>query len=383
MELNRQNMRRILFLLAASIALFLALQNLGVVLRVVKTVLGLLTPFFIGTAMAFILYVPMQMFEKRVFFSNHKVMKIVRRPLSILLSVLLISAVLFVVIVLLVPQLSESIEILTGMIPVFFRSIPGWVDHFTERFPDFNQWLLENVQVDWNRIGNTLMDWGKNSTSILLGSTISAITYVFGITFNLIIGFIFSMYLLYSKERLARQMKRLLYAYLSEHKADRILYIGRLANRVFYQFVTGQMLEAVILGLLCFAGMLVLRIPFAPVASILVFITAFIPLFGAFIGTAVAAFIILMVSPAKALWFILFIIVLQQFEGNVIYPRVMGNSVGLPAMWVLFAVTVGGSTFGIVGMLLAVPVTSIVYTLLKEAVSCRLEEKGIAGEKLK
>jgi predicted PurR-regulated permease PerM len=269
------------------------------------------------------------------------------------------------------------------MIPVFFRSIPGWVDHFTERFPDFNQWLLENVQVDWNRIGNTLMDWGKNSTSILLGSTISAITYVFGITFNLIIGFIFSIYLLYSKERLARQMKRLLYAYLSEHKADRILYIGRLANRVFYQFVTGQMLEAVILGLLCFAGMLVLRIPFAPVASILVFITAFIPLFGAFIGTAVAAFIILMVSPAKALWFILFIIVLQQFEGNVIYPRVMGNSVGLPAMWVLFAVTVGGSTFGIVGMLLAVPVTSIVYTLLKEAVSCRLEEKGIAGEKLK
>ena len=152
-----------------------------------------------------------------------------------------------------------------------------------------------------------------------------------------------------------------------------------MSHRIFYQFVTGQMIEALILGALCFVGMLILQIPFALVSSILVFITAFIPLFGAFIGTAIAAFMILMVSPAKVLWFIIFIIILQQFEGNVIYPRVMGNSVGLPAMWILVAVTVGGGLLGIVGMLLSVPIASIVYTLFKEVVDKRLKAKKIVN----
>ena len=196
-------------------------------------------------------------------------------------------------------------------------------------------------------------------------------------------AFVFAIYLLSSKEKLARQMRRLLYAYLPEPKADRIIYIGNLTRKTFYQFVTGQMLEAVIIGLMCFIGMLILKIPFAPIASILVFITSFIPLFVAFIGTGLAAFIILMASPIKALWFIIFIIVLQQFEGNVIYPRLMGRSIGLPAIWILFAVTMGGAAFGIAGMLLAVPLVSIIYTLLKEAVNARLEQKEISDEKLK
>ncbi len=382
MELNRHNMRRILLLLFAAISLFLGLQNLGVVLNAIKIGLGLLTPFIIGIAMAFFLYVPLQMFEKRVFFTDHKVVNAIRRPISILLSILLIGAVIFVVLVLLIPQISESIEVLTRAIPGFFRNLPEWMDQFTKRFPHFNQWLLQNIHIDWNRVGNSAMDWVRSRATGFLGSTISAITYVFGLTFNLVVAFVFAIYLLSSKEKLARQVKGLLYAYLPESRADRIIYIGNLTRKTFYQFVTGQMLEAVIIGLLCFIGMLILRIPFAPIASILVFITSFIPLFGAFIGTGLAAFIIMMESPVKALWFIIFIIVLQQFEGNVIYPRLMGKSIGLPAIWILFAVTMGGAAFGIVGMLLAVPFVSIIYTLLKEAVNNRLEQKEISDEKL-
>ncbi|NLC45484.1 MAG: AI-2E family transporter [Clostridiales bacterium] len=377
MELSRHNMKRILFLIFAAIALFLGMQNIGVVANSVKFVLGLLTPFLIGTAMAFILYVPMGLFEKRVFFSNHKVIRKIRRPISILCSVLLVSAILLVVIILLVPQIAETIDTLAFIVPQFFRSIPDWIDQFTERFPDFNQWLLEKVQVDWSSVGSNFLGWMQKYSTFFLGSTFSAITYVFGIGFNLVVAFVFAIYVLSSKESLSRQTKKALFAFLPERRATRMVELGQLSHRIFYQFVTGQMLEAVILGALCFIGMLILQIPFALISSILVFITAFIPLFGAFIGTGIAAFMILMVSPAKALWFILFIIILQQFEGNVIYPRVMGSSVGLPAMWILVAVTVGGGLLGIVGMLLSVPVVSIVYTLFRETVDKRLKEKNI------
>ena len=381
MELDRVNMRKILLLIFAAIILFLGLKNIGAVLFIIKIILGLLSPFLIGIAIAFILYVPLQMFEKRVFFADNKIINAIRRPVSILLSILLILAVFFLVIVLLIPQVSESIEVLARAIPDFFRSLPEQIGELTRNFPHFNQWIQQTVNIDWYQVGNSIMEWVKSRASGLLGSTISAISYVFGLTFNLIVGFVFAIYLLSSKEKLARQMKKLLYAYLPEARADRIVYIGNLTRKTFYQFVTGQMLEAVIIGLLCFVGMLILGIPFAPIASILVFVTAFIPLFGALIGTGLAAFIIMIANPIKALWFIIFIIVLQQFEGNIIYPRLMGKSIGLPPIWILFAVTMGGAAFGVVGMLLAVPLVSIIYTLLKEGVNARLEKKEIADEK--
>ena len=377
MDLNRRSMRKILFLVTASVAIFLGLQNMGVVVGALRFVLGLLAPFFIGIAMAFLLYVPLGLFEKRIFCSNHKIIQIIRRPLSIFCSVILMSAVLLVVIVLLVPQVADTFETLKFIIPMFFRRIPLWVNQFTQRFPEFNQWMLETVKIDWNQIGNTLLEWIQRGSSGLLGSTLSAISYVFGITFNLIVAFVFAIYLLFSKERLVRQTKKLLFAYLPGEKAQRAVEVGQMSHRIFYQFVTGQMIEATILGTLCFVGMLVLGVPFALISSVLVFITAFIPLFGALIGTGIAAFMILMVSPIKALWFVIFIIILQQFEGNVIYPRVMGSSVGLPAMWIIVAVTLGGGLMGIVGMLLSVPIASILYTLLKETVDKRLKERKI------
>jgi predicted PurR-regulated permease PerM len=381
MELSHRNIRKILFIVIVSIIIFLGLQNMGKVVQVIRVGLGLLMPFFLGGAMAFILNVPLQLIEKKVLFSNNRIVRKIKRPVSILLSILLASAVLFLVVVLLIPQLAETIEILTVNIPKFFRNIPSWADRLYDRFPDLEQWL-NAIEVDWNSVGNKILDVVRKSTSAILGSTFSAISYVFGVAFNLIIAFVFAINILASKERLAQQAKRLLYAYLPEVKADRAVYIGSLTNKVFFNFVAGQLTEAVILGLLCFIGMLIFRFPFAAMASVLIGFTALIPLFGAFIGTGVAAFIILMADPMKALWFVLFIIILQQFEGNVIYPRVVGSSVGLPAMWVMLAVTLGGSTMGIPGMLLFVPIFSVLYTLVKEAVRNRLDLKRIDRRKL-
>ena len=381
MELSQSNIRKILFIIIISIVVFLGLQNIGVVLKAVKTVAGFLTPFFLGGSMAFILNVPLQLIERKVLHYDNEIIRKVRRPASIILSILLVAALLFLIVVLIVPQLSETIEVLTGIIPIFFRSIPGWIDGFTERFPDLDQWI-KSYEVDWYGIGNQLMNIIKSGTSGILEYTVSLITNIFNFTFNFIVAFVFAINILANKERLAKQGKKLLYAYLQEPKADRVVYISGLSHKVFFQFVTGQLTEAVILGLLCFVGMLVFRFPFAPMAAVLIGFTALIPLFGAFIGTGLAAFMILMVDPMKAVWFVVFIIVLQQFEGNVIYPRVMGNSIGLPAMWVILAVTLGGSTMGIVGMLLFVPVFSIMYTLLKDAVGKRLAVKRVSRKKL-
>jgi len=381
MELSQSNIRKILFIIIISIVVFLGLQNIGVVLKAVKTVAGFLTPFFLGGSMAFILNVPLQLIERKVLHYDNEIIRKVRRPASIILSILLVAALLFLIVVLIVPQLSETIEVLTGIIPIFFRSIPGWIDGFTERFPDLDQWI-KSYEVDWYGIGNQLMNIIKSGTSGILEYTVSLITNIFNFTFNFIVAFVFAINILANKERLAKQAKKLLYAYLQEPKADRVVYISGLSHKVFFQFVTGQLTEAVILGLLCFVGMLVFRFPFAPMAAVLIGFTALIPLFGAFIGTGLAAFMILMVDPMKAVWFVVFIIVLQQFEGNVIYPRVMGNSIGLPAMWVILAVTLGGSTMGIVGMLLFVPIFSIMYTLLKDAVGKRLAVKRVSRKKL-
>jgi predicted PurR-regulated permease PerM len=381
MELNQRNVRKILYIVVVSIIVFLGLQNIGAVMGVIQAGLGLLTPFFLGGAMAFILNVPLQLIEKKILYSGKKVVRRIRRPVSILLSILLAAAVLFLVIVLLIPQLAETIEILTTAIPVFFRSIPGWADKVSERFPDMEQWV-KTFEVDWNSVGNRILEVVRKGTSAILESAFTAVSYVFGVAFNLIVAFVFAVNILANKERLAKQAKRLLYAFLPEGKADRVVYIGSMTNKVFFNFVAGQLTEAVILGLLCFIGMLIFRFPFAPMASVLIGFTALIPLFGALIGTGIAAFMILMVDPMKAVWFILFIIILQQFEGNVIYPRVVGSSVGLPAIWVMLAVTVGGSTMGIPGMLLFVPLFSVLYTLVKEAVGNRLDLKRIDRKKL-
>ena len=215
----------------------------------------------------------------------------------------------------------------------------------------------------------------------MLSSTVSVASSVIGGVVNFILAFTFSIYVVHQKERLGSQAKRLLYAYLPEARSDRIIEILSLSHKTFSNFITGQFTEAIILGALCFVGMSIFRFPYALMISVLVGFTALIPIVGAFIGTIVGALLIVTVSPIQALWFILFILVLQQIEGNLIYPRVVGTSVGLPGIWVLVAVTAGGSLYGIVGMLFSVPVSSVLYCLLRETVRRRVKERGIGREK--
>ena len=230
-----------------------------------------------------------------------------------------------------------------------------------------------NIELDWNKITSFI----QNGATNVISSTFNAAASVVNGTINFFLGLIFAFYLLSQKEKLMVQTKRFLYAFFPEKKMDSILRVGSLANKTFSNFISGQCTEAVILGVLCFIGMSVFRFPYALMISVLVGFMSLIPIFGAFIGVAIGAFLILMVSPLKALWFVVFFIVLQQVEGNLIYPRVVGNSIGLPAIWVLVAVIVGGSAMGILGMILFIPLCSVLYALLREAVPKKLSEKGL------
>ncbi|MBM6860610.1 AI-2E family transporter, partial [Clostridium saudiense] len=194
---------------------------------------------------------------------------------------------------------------------------------------------------------------------------------------NFILSLIFSIYMLLNKERLQLGMKKVLYAFSKKNFADKVMYLGKIANESFSSYIGGQFIEAIIIGVLCFIGMLVLRMPYALLISVLVAVTALIPIFGAFIGTIPSAFIILIIDPMKALWFIIFIIVLQQIEGNLIYPKVVGSSVGLPPIWVMLAMLIGGNTFGLLGMLLGIPTFSVIYKVSREYINKRLNNKNI------
>ena len=204
---------------------------------------------------------------------------------------------------------------------------------------------------------------------------LDTLSSVIGIVINLLIGIVFAIYLLLQKEKILIQTKRILNAYLSNDKVNKITDIAKLSNKVFSNFIGGQLTEAIILGLLCFLGMVILKIPYATIISVIITITALIPMVGALIGTGIGALFILVTQPFKTITFIIFIIILQQIEGNFIYPKVVGKTVGLPGIWVIVAITIGASLWGLIGMIISVPITSIIYSLINNNVNKRLKYK--------
>lgn len=253
----------------------------------------------------------------------------------------------------------------------WWNNLAGFLEAHSIQLPEFS---LNSAELQ-NNITSFLSKYGED----FLNTTIGITSSIFSLVVNLVLALAFSLYLLAQKETLTGQAKKVVRALFSEKWAHWITDVARMTNRTFSNFVTGQLTEAVILGTLCFLGMLIFRLPYAGVISVLVGFTALIPIFGAFIGVGIGAFLILLVSPIKALWFILFFVILQQLEGNLIYPRVVGKSVGLPGIWVLAAVTVGGNAFGLAGMLLAVPLCSVLYTLARQGVNARLARKGLSS----
>ena len=380
MPWNRKQIRVLFALVAFGVLLFVGLQNLGTVWGFVQILIGLLMPFIIGLCIAFILSVPMRAVETHLFRPLDKkcgrIWRKIRRPLAATVTLLLALGVLAAAVFLIIPELGRSLRTLADSIPGFIARAQAWLTELAQKYPQWQDWI-NDLQLDWNAIAQKLLAIAQSGAVDLFNSTVSLATSIFSGVFNLFLGVIFAMYVLMQKETLARQITNVLRAHLPDAKTDRLLEIGRLSNRTFSRFLTGQCLEAVILGLMFFVTMCIFRFPYALMIAVLIAVLALIPIFGAIIGCVVGAFLIFVGDPMQAFWFVVMFLILQQIEGNFIYPKVVGTSVGLPSIWVLAAVTVGGGVMGIFGMLVAVPLSSVLYSLLRDSTNRRLARRGI------
>ncbi|MGN0663698.1 MAG: AI-2E family transporter [Negativibacillus sp.] len=382
MEFNLKTMKPFFLLVAFGVLLYWGLQNLSFLSSILGAVLGLIAPFLLGGCIAFILNVPMKRIETTLFPKPTKISQKIKRPFSLLLTLILLLALIGVVFGLIIPELGNSFLTLRNNVIRFLVSFEQQHPAFLDQFVSYLPTAEELAAVDWEGLAKKALSFLGSGAGSLINSTVSVASHIFNGLLTFFIGFVFSIYLLLQKEKVGRQVKQLLYAYLPEKAADRILSIAGLSSKTFASFLSGQCTEAVILGLLFFICMTIFRFPYALMISVLIAVTALIPIFGAFIGCFIGCFMILMTSPIKMLWFIVLFLTLQQLEGNLIYPKVVGNSVGLPSIWVFAAVSIGGSAFGVAGMLLFIPLCSVLYTLLRENSQERLKRKKIAKQKL-
>ena len=380
MDLNKKTIQRLALLIVFALLLSWALSHPSQVALVFSALGTLLLPFLLGGCLAFLGNVFLRPVERAwVWLWGKRYgprQQAAQRPVCLLATCLLLAGILFAVFFIVGPALRESVFSFIAMLPdrlsqlkIWWDQLAAYLAHYSVHLPDFS-FNGETLQ-DW--ISNLLEKYGQ----AFLDTTIAATSSIFSLVVNLVLGWVFSLYLLAQKETLSRQAWKVIQSLFSQKRARQIVDVAKLTNRTFSSFVTGQLTEAVILGSLCFVGMLILRLPYAGVVSVLVGFTALIPIFGAFIGLGIGAFLILLVHPIQARWFIIFFLILQQVEGNLIYPRVVGKSVGLPGIWVLAAVTLGGNAFGLVGMLIAVPLCSVLYALARQGVNGRLTRKGV------
>ena len=382
MNIDKKTIRNLFLIAAGCILIYFILNETQKLGAAWNGLMGILSPFILGAAIAFILNVPMRSIEGRL--SGVKSLGL-RRASAIVLTLLAFVVVIVGVVLLLIPQIGETMQILAPRIVTFFQRIQEMVLGFLRENPD----LLETVnsivdleKLDLGGIIDKVMNMLGNSMSSLASSALTMVGGITGALVDGLIGLVFAFYCLASKETLSRQGRKVLYAFLPECVADEALRILRLTNRTFSSFISGQCVEACILGGLFAVAMFILRMPYITLISVLIAVTALVPLVGGFIGCFLGAFFILVNDPMQALIFVVMFLVIQQIEGNLIYPKVVGSSIGLPGMWVLAAVTIGGDLMGVVGMFLMIPLSSVLYTLLREITNKRLEKRDIPMEKL-
>lgn len=336
---------------------------------------GILSPVLAGCAIAFVMNIPLRGIE-RVYikvFSNRR--RGIRRAASIIICYLGLVAAVGLLVGIVLPQIVNTAKDIVGNVPDYISAIDDLYGKAANLLSDVSV-TLPPLDLSAEAITGKLTEFLDQNSGNIVGTSVDIISKTFSFAFDAVMALALSIYILAQKERLGSLGRKILYSVFSEKNAERTLTFTRLTSKTFSGFVTGQLTEAVIIAVLCFVGMIIFKIPYAPLISVLVGVTALIPIFGAFIGTGIGAFLILFESPLKAIGFVVFIIVLQQLEGNIIYPKVVGSQVGLPGLWVLVAVTIG-SEFGIVGMLVSVPVASLIYTVLHQFVDARLEQKGL------
>ena len=383
MEWNKQNIKGLLLVVCGGVAFYCALQNLDVVWGAVRGLLGILAPFLLGGALAFVLNVPMRAIERHLLQNSRRGAKL-RRPLALVLTLLAVLGVLALASLVIGPGIADAVMSIIPEIPAAFdrlqKQLNGLAESLAAYLPMIQEWLA-GVNIDWESLSRRVLEYAQALGSGIVSSGGGFIGGVVSGVSTFVIGLIFSFYILLQKEKLSRHGRQVIYGLLPLRQADRTLEILRLASRTFSSFLSGQCLEACILGTLFAVAMTIFRMPYALLVGVLIALTALIPIVGAFIGCAVGALLIAIDDPWKALWFIVLFLVLQQVEGNLIYPHVVGSSVGLPSIWVLFAVTLGGSLMGILGMLVFIPVCSVLYALFRGYVKDRLVQKAVPAQK--
>ena len=369
--LDKQKIRCYIQLITYTVLLVALLIKIDTVIALLSQFFLLLIPVIVGAALAFILKLP---FDK-VNSLFERILPQKAKKFSTAFALLAVYLILFgaiaVIVSIVVPQLANSVMMLKNTLTVMSPSINAWADSAVSllaawgvELADYEKFLREFSDM----LGKILLDTVPQLFSVT-NSVVKTVT-------NIVLGLVFSVYMLLYRKKMAEQTKRAVKAFCSDSRSAYILHIAEVCNKTFTKFVGGQLTEALLLGSLCFIGMVILRLEYALLISVMIGVTSLVPIVGAFVGAAPAAFILLMISPRKALVFLVFLVILQQFEGNIIYPKVVGSSLGLPALWILIAITVCGGMFGIVGMLIAVPVTSVIYQLLGEAINRRLNAKN-------
>lgn len=379
---KKKSTKKIIIYIFLGIVLYSALMQTEKVLAIWDSVKSMLSPFVVGGVIAFILNVPMRLFEKM--FKGVKSFA-VRRTLAITVTLIFVSLIFVGVGMLLVPAVIETVGDLVPILKKFFKEdLVNGVNALLTKYPQIKDKLSAYVSdgVDWGSLIPQAMNVVGNSLEAFWTGITSVISFLSTFLMNAFVTVVFTVYCLSQKEVLARQGRKLLYAYLPEKYADEIIRIARLTNSTFSNFLSGQCLEVVILGLMFAISMWILDMSYVPLISVLIAVTAFIPIVGAWIGCVVGAFLLLVTDPMQAVWFVVLFLVLQQIENHLIYPKVVGNSIGLSGMWVLIAIAVGGAVFGVAGMFLMIPFASVIQTILREIVHKRLEKRPVDIEKL-
>ncbi len=378
MKLDKETMRKLKELIVFTIVILIALWNYRLLFSWISFAFGIIFPFILGGGIAFILNIPMSFLEEKIFGNRHlkekKIAKRIARPISLVLTIAIVIGVVVLVMFVVIPELTSTFLSLGRTIQTFVPDAQRFLeDMFTDN-SEVRAWL-DNLNLDVGQLMDQAMGFFQNGAGNVLNSTMSAIgSIVSGVT-TFVIAFVFACYVLLQKEKLRIQVRKVTYAFVSENRAEWFFEVCSLASKAFSSFFTGQCVEALILGSMFFVVMTIMNMPYALLVGVLIAFTALIPIFGAFIGCFVGAFLILMVDPLQALVFVIVFLVLQQIEGNLIYPKVVGSSVGLPSIWVLAAVTIGGSLMGVVGMLIFIPIVSVVYTLFRASVYKHLKQK--------
>lgn len=379
MEKKKEYKKWVIQCIFLTAILILILQKFSVIVDFLKNIWGIAFPLILGAVIAYILNLLMSKLEKLYFpNSEQKIVKKSRRIVCMILSILIVAGILILVIQLVVPELVRAFGLIAEMAPEYFEKLGIWILGYLETFPDIERSIqnaIENLSINWEELFRNLLGYATSGVSGIVNSTLSFVIFLVGGVINFVIALIFALYILISKEKLLTQVKKICRAYLNDKMRKKIEDICYIANDTFSSFIIGQVTEAVILGGLCAAGMLLLRFPYAAMTGAFIGVTALIPIVGAYLGAGVGAFMILTEDPMQAVLFLVFIVILQQLEGNIIYPKVVGSSIGLPGLWVLAAVTIGGGLSGILGMLLSVPVAATVYKLVRKDVNERVEKK--------